>query len=225
MIKQRVTAQKRNRIFLCFKNDLTATQAAEICGVNRNTANRYYNLLRRAILSESIREAGREVGEYELDESYFGARRVRGKRGRGAAGKTPVFGLLKRGEKVFVTVVPDCPGESLMPVIKGLILESSTIYTDGWKAYDGLVLNGYEHYRVSLETSLRMPQRERVRAGKEPRQRNRELLELRQEAAREVQRLKFRRFCATLEGVRVAVQPQARGLAPAAQEVVQEGLS
>ena len=86
MIKQRVTAQKRNRIFLCFKNDLTATQAADICGVNRNTANRYYNLLRRAILSESIREARREVGEYELDESYFGARRVRGKRGRGAAG-------------------------------------------------------------------------------------------------------------------------------------------
>ena len=225
MIKQRVTAQKRNKIFLCFKNDLTATQAAEICGVNRNTANRYYNLLRRAILSESIREARREVGEYELDESYFGARRVRGKRGRGAAGKTPVFGLLKRGEKVFVTVVPDCSRESLMPVIKGLILESSTIYTDGWKAYDGLVLNGYEHYRVSLETSLRMPQRERVRAGKEPRQRHRELLELREEAAREVQRLQFRRFCATLEGVRVAVQPQVRGLAHAAQEVVQEDLS
>lgn len=148
MIKQRLTTQKRNRIFLCFKNDLTATQAADICGVNRNTVNRYYNLLRRAILSESIREAKREVGEYELDESYFGARRVRGKRGRGAAGKTPVFGLLKRGEKVFVTVVPNCSRESLMPIIKGLILEQSTIYTDGWKAYDGLILNGYEHHRV-----------------------------------------------------------------------------
>ena len=35
-------------------------------------------------------------GIYDLDESYFGAKRVRGKRGRGAAGKTPVFGLLKR---------------------------------------------------------------------------------------------------------------------------------
>ena len=67
---------------------------------------------------------------------------------RGAAGKTPVFELLKRGEKVYVTVVPDCSLESLMPVIKGLILEQSTIYTDGWRAYDGLVLNGYEHYRV-----------------------------------------------------------------------------
>ena len=58
---------------MCFKNDLTATQAADICGVNRNTANRYYGLLRRAILSKSTREARRELGEYELDESYFGA--------------------------------------------------------------------------------------------------------------------------------------------------------
>ena len=116
--------------------------------MNRNTANRYCGLLRRAILSESIRDARREIGEYELDESYFGARRVRGKRGRGAAGKTPVFGLLKRGEKVYVTVVPDCSRKSLMPIIKGLILEQSTIHTDGWRAYDGLVLNGYERYRV-----------------------------------------------------------------------------
>ena len=125
-----------------------ARQTADICGVNRNTVNRYYDLLRRAILSESIREARREICEYEFDESYFGARRVGGKRGRGTAGKTPVFGLLKRGEKLYVTVVSDCSRESLMPVIKGLILEQSTIYTDGWRAYDGLVLNGYEHYRV-----------------------------------------------------------------------------
>ena len=59
---------------------------------------------------------------------------------RGAVGKTPVFGLLKRDEKVYVTVVVDCSRESLMPIIKGLILEQSTIYTDGWRAYDGLVL-------------------------------------------------------------------------------------
>ena len=71
-----------------------------------------------------------------------------------------MFGLLKRGEKVYVTVVPDCSLESLMPVIKGLILEQSTIYTDDWRAYAGLVLNGYEHYRVSLEALLRISQRE-----------------------------------------------------------------
>ena len=87
-------------------------------------------------------------GEFELDESYFGAKRIRGKRGRGAAGKTPVFGLLKRNGKVHVEIVKNCSRDVLMPIIQGKILEGSTIHTDGWKAYDGLIVNGYDHYRV-----------------------------------------------------------------------------
>jgi len=88
------------------------------------------------------------LGEFELDESYFGAKRIRGERGRGVAGKTPVFGVLKRNGKVCVEIVDNCSKESLMPIIQGKILEGSTVYTDGWKAYDGLILNGYDHYRV-----------------------------------------------------------------------------
>ena len=60
----------------------------------------------------------------------------------------PVFGLLKRDGKVYVEVVKNCSKEQLMPIIHGHILEGSTIHTDGWKAYDGLVLNGYDHYRL-----------------------------------------------------------------------------
>jgi hypothetical protein len=71
---------------------------------NRNTINLYYKHFRELILQQSFEENSRDFGVFELDESYFGARRVRGKRGRGAAGKTPVFGLLKRDGKVF-----DCP--------------------------------------------------------------------------------------------------------------------
>ena len=74
--------------------------------------------------------------------------RVRGKRGRGAAGKTPVFGLLKRDGKVYVEIVENYSRNSLLPIIQGKILEGSTIHIDGWKAYDGLILNGYDHYRV-----------------------------------------------------------------------------
>ena len=59
-----------------------------------------------------------------------------------------MFGVLKRQGKVYLTVVPNCTREALMPVITGQILESSTIYTDGWRAYDGLILNGHDHYRV-----------------------------------------------------------------------------
>lgn len=73
-------------------------------------------------MQHSLKEQEKELGEFELDESYFGARRVRGKRGRGAAGKTPVFGLLKRHGKVFVTVVPNGSKEELMPIIQGKIL-------------------------------------------------------------------------------------------------------
>jgi transposase len=116
--------------------------------VKRKTLNNYYKVLRETILKETLKETPRDDGGFELEEPYFGAKRVRGKRGRGAAGKTPVFGLAKRGGKVFVKIVKTCSKEELLPVIQGKILEKSVVYTDGWKAYDGLILNGYDYYRV-----------------------------------------------------------------------------
>ena len=87
-------------------------------------------------------------GSIEVDESYFGAKRVRGKRGRGASGKIPVLGLHKRNDYVFVSVVENCSKQELMPILKGQVPEGSDVYTDGWKAYDGLVSDGYKHHRV-----------------------------------------------------------------------------
>ena len=104
-------------------------------GVNRNTVNRYFNIIREKIFRESLKETEKEIGTFKLDESYFRAKRVRGKRGRGIAGKTPVFGLLKRDEKVFTQIVQNCSKEALMPIIQGQILDGFTINTDGWKAY------------------------------------------------------------------------------------------
>ena len=143
-----LTKYKREKILMHFCEDIPASKTSRLTGMNRNTVNRYYGHYREHILSWQYEEVMRLSGEIEVDESYFGARRVRGKRGRGAAGKTPVFGLLKRGGKVFVTVVASCSKAALMPIIEGKVLEGSTIYSDGWKAYDGLILNGYDHYRV-----------------------------------------------------------------------------
>ncbi len=131
-----------------FCEDIEASKTARLTGISRNTVNRYYNVFREHILSWQYEEVMRLSGEIEVDESYFGPRRVRGKRGRGAAGKTPVFGLLKRGGKVFVTVVASASRAALMPIIEGKVLEGSPIYSDGWKAYDSIILNGYDHYRV-----------------------------------------------------------------------------
>ena len=139
---------KVKKILKCFCEDLPATKTASLLQLNRKTIDRYYNIFREKILRASIKETEVISGEIEVDESYFGAKRIRGKRGRGAAGKTPVFGLLKRDGKVFVSVVKNCSKEELLPIIQGHILEGSTVHSDGWKAYDGLILNGYDHYRV-----------------------------------------------------------------------------
>ena len=85
------------------------------------------------------------VGEFEADESYFGARRVKGKRGRGANGKTIVFGLYKRDGKVYTEIVPDVKSKTLQRIIRGQASIDSVIHTDGWVAYDGLVDLGYEN--------------------------------------------------------------------------------
>jgi transposase len=144
----RLSKYKIRKILEAFSEDLTASVAAKVLRLNRNTINKYFSLFREAIFKESKRAFEREVGIFEADESYFGARRVRGLRGRAAAGKTPVFGLFKRNGNVFVSLVKNCTKEELMPIIQGKVLEGSTIHTDGWKAYDGLILNGYQHYRV-----------------------------------------------------------------------------
>jgi len=71
-------------------------------------------------------------GEIEVDESYFRGRR-KGKRGRGASGKIPVFGLLKRGGKVYTRVIPDAAGKMLLPIIERKLTPESIVYSDSWR--------------------------------------------------------------------------------------------
>jgi len=127
--------------------DSTATETALRTRVSRKTVNRIFYLIRKRIVV-LCEEESKFSGEVEIDESYFGARRVRGKRGRGAKGKIPVIGLLKRNGTVYARPIRNCTRKHLLPVIKGKILEGSTIHTDGWRSYDGLILNGYKHKRV-----------------------------------------------------------------------------
>jgi transposase len=132
-----------------FCEDLNAIQISNIAKINRNTTNRILQLLRARITEFAEKESCFSVGEIEVDESYFGARRVRGKRGRGAAGKTKVFGMKKREDKVYTQIVANCSAAELVPIIKKLAPDDSTIYSDEWKAYDGLVNERYrKHYRV-----------------------------------------------------------------------------
>ena len=129
--------------------DVGALTASKLTGLNKNTTHRLYGLLRVRVVEMAEGEAAPFTGSVEVDESYFGPRRVRGRRGRGSGRKVAVIGLLKRKGKVFCSPVMNCSKAELIEVIRGQVLpRKSTIYTDGWRAYDGLVMDGYKHHRI-----------------------------------------------------------------------------
>jgi transposase len=143
-----ISEPKFRQILKEFCLDSTAAETAKRTGVSRPTINVIYMLLRKRIYRLTLENNKAKINdEVEIDESYFGARRVRGKRGRGANGKVPVFGILKRGGEVHLTIVKNCSKAQLLPILKGKVLEGNRVYSDGWKPYDGLVYN-YDHYRV-----------------------------------------------------------------------------
>ena len=88
-------------------------------------------------------------GTVEADETYVGGKKSGGKRGRGAPGKTVVFGMLERGGDVMMKVVPNVRKKTLQPIIKENVESGSTVHTDELKSYSGLSKAGYEHETVN----------------------------------------------------------------------------
>mgnify|MGYP001354401626 CR=1 FL=1 len=130
---------KFRSLLKCFSLDLDTQKTSEMTGINRNTVNKYYKLPRLRIMDICENESLFPKGEFEVNESYFRPRRVKGKRGRGAAKKTPVFGILKRGGKVYTEIVPDCTRDTLVKIIRGKVDLESVIHSDSWRSYDGHV--------------------------------------------------------------------------------------
>ena len=139
VIRSRISKAKFRQIILLFSEDLSATQISHLTKISRPTVNKYLTAIRLRILELSLLQSDPLVGQIEVDESYFGAgsvpwvRRVRGKRGRGARGKTIVFELLKRGDKVHTEIVPNCKSATLQKIIKGKTDVDSVIHSDGWR--------------------------------------------------------------------------------------------
>ncbi|HGG8570269.1 TPA: IS1595-like element ISNme4 family transposase, partial [Neisseria meningitidis] len=102
------------------------------------------------VINHHLALAADEVfeGPVEPDESDFGGRR-KGRRGRGAAGKVVVFGILKRNGRVYTVVVDNAKSETLLPVIKKKIMPDSIVYTDSLSSYDKLDVSGFIHYRIN----------------------------------------------------------------------------
>ena len=135
-------------IIKCFALDLTATETAQLSPVSLRSITVIFDNLRGKI-AKWCEQSTPFSGTIEVDESYFGPRRIPGKRGRGASGKTIVFGIFKREGKVYTEIVPNARKKTLQRIIRGKINPKSIIHSDGWRGYDGLVDVGYDkHFRV-----------------------------------------------------------------------------
>ena len=147
MRRSRLSSYKQARLIEHFVAGTTARTAASLVGVNKNTATYYFHRLRELICA-AIDDETPFHGEIEVDESYFGGKR-KGKRGRGAAGKVPVFGILKRGGKVYTKVIPDARSDTLMNIMQHRIVPDSIVYTDAWRSYNALDVSDFRHYRIN----------------------------------------------------------------------------
>ena len=149
MRKSRLSSHKQHKLIEHFVAETTARCAADLVNVNVKTASYFYNRLRQIIYLELASDSEQYFeGEVEVDESYFGGTR-KGKRGRGAAGKIPVFGLLKRSGKVYTVIIPNAKTATLMPIIRDKVQPDSIVYSDCWKAYNALDVSEFKHYRIN----------------------------------------------------------------------------
>ena len=150
MLKRcRLRKEIQSQLIEYFILQVTARSAADILEIQANSAALFYHKIRLVICDVLSRESDTvSSGEIELDESYFGVVR-KGKRGRGASGKVPVFGLLKRGGKVYTQVISDTKSDTLMPIIVKKIKPDSVVYTDCYGSYNALDVSEFKHYRIN----------------------------------------------------------------------------
>lgn len=147
--RSKIGEAKFRQLVRCFALDLTASTTAKLIGLSLRSVNSIFLRIRSRIAEHQEQLGAPITGIVELDESYFGPHRVPGKRGRGAGKKTIVFGILKRADRVYTQIIPDCTRKTLRKAIQGKIGTQTIINSDGLSTYDGLIDLGYaEHYRV-----------------------------------------------------------------------------
>ena len=149
MRKSQLNKAKQDRLIEHFVAGATARCAVDLVRVNLKKAIYFFHKLQEIIAYHLEQEADTVFsGEIEVDESYFGGKR-KGKRGRGAARKVPVFGLLKRGERVYTKIIADASSVTLFPIIERKVESESIVYSDCRRGYNVLDVSEFKHFRIN----------------------------------------------------------------------------
>lgn len=142
-----LSLQQWLRLLKLFELEVSVRKSAAQLGLAYRTVYAAMTTIRLAILAAAHDAAAMLSGEIEMDESYFGGFR-KGKHGRGAAGKVPVFGILERDGRVVVEMVPNLKAQTVLDLAVTKVRRGSIVYTDRFRIYDSLMFCGYRHLKV-----------------------------------------------------------------------------
>ena len=135
-------------LFTTTRHGVPAKELQRQLGVTYKTAFRMAHKIREYM--GSVDGEPPLTGHVEVDETYIGGRRpkIKGFTGRGAKGKTVVFGILERGGELYTSVVPSASAKSLIPHIQRQVPMGTRVSSDEWAAYRSLSKIGYVHETV-----------------------------------------------------------------------------
>lgn len=170
---KRITERQKATLFKCFCLDMvqyskSRASAAGMAKVDKNTAALWYRTWRESIYTAS-RRAPRFFGEVEMDQKSFGGRGRKKMQAHlkqlakklphaefmekakaiRSEHKTQVFGILQRGGNVYLHIIKKADKKTLMPIIRLVVEEGSTVFTDSWRGFSELGLDGYTHRSVN----------------------------------------------------------------------------
>ena len=128
------------------RSGVSAKEVERQLGVTYKCAWRMCHQIR--LLMGGSQGGGKLSGHVEVDETYSGGVR-KGKRGRGAEGKTPVFGMVERQGEIRAQVVENVRRVTLFPIVEQHVEKGTHISSDELRSYTGIDKAGYEHGTVN----------------------------------------------------------------------------
>lgn len=142
--RSKLTDNRSERLLEHFVAGTPARVAAELVGVNRNTSRLFYHRLRE-IIAQHLALTGPLAGELEIDVAGPGGAPGRAQ-GRAATGRTPVFGLLRRGGRIHTVMAPAVRVSP--PAPKTRVRPDSIVYLSAPDIPQVLDVSRFHHERV-----------------------------------------------------------------------------
>jgi transposase len=148
--RSRLSAGQIRRLLEHFVAGTPARTAAELIGIHRNSATRFFHRLREVIavrLDNSDPSGSKSALEIEIGVHVFGGSGML-RPARGAAGNVTVIGLLRRGSCIYTVVLADARRDTLVSILRDRLDAGAVVYADRPAVHEALDALGVRHHRI-----------------------------------------------------------------------------